>query len=257
MTTNFMRMMVGYCVSAALLAGAVALPFHPGIRIGLALIAVLSAVFGIRAQLNGLRSGYEAKLAEAERLYEQQLLQSMSRMRHDVLNDLQLLFGYIQLKKYDKLQACMENIKAKMQQESYISRLGIPSLIAYFFAVRTEAQELRLEIELEQEMNLSDLPIDSDRIAALTQALIEVFRAAALPREQADSDLEDNVLSLQFALEDDRLLLDFMYRGGYKLIELTASLERLLLTEKSLASLEDKVFNEREAAVTVGLPFPT
>ena len=103
---------------------------------------------------NGVR-----ELRQQEQLSHQKLIQVINRLRHDWMNDTQILFGYIQLKKFDNLQPYMEKIKMTMQQESNLSKLGIPSLIAFLLLFRVQSKSLELEVELDQEINLGQLPL--------------------------------------------------------------------------------------------------
>ena len=89
------------------------------------------------------------------------------------MNDTQILFGYIQLKKFDNLRPYMEKIKMTMQQESNLSKLGIPSFIAYLLQFRVQSKTLELEVEVEQEINLGQLPLHDGLIERLVRQMVE------------------------------------------------------------------------------------
>src|SRR5690606_26969277 len=57
------------------------------------------------------------------------LINVINHLRHDWMNDIQVLYGYLRLNKQDKCLDYMEIIKQKAAQESLISRLGVTELV--------------------------------------------------------------------------------------------------------------------------------
>lgn len=137
------------------------------------------------------------------------LLRLFNHYRHDWMNDIQILMGYVQLKKYDKLLPLMEKIKQKVRQESYISKLGIPSLIVHLLTFQAEVKELRLEMALEEEIHLQEL-VQPQEAADAVMAVLACFR-----EEAGDSKDEENVLELRLLRMKDRLKLMAHYEGKY------------------------------------------
>ncbi|MDU2242884.1 MAG: Spo0B domain-containing protein [Paenibacillus sp.] len=121
------------------------------------------------------------KTAEIERKH---LLESVQRTasatlghhRHDWMNDLQILYGYIQLRKIDKLADCVERIKGRMAVESKISRLGIPALVFYLQSFREVNGSVQLDVDIEDELQLDSL-LTPDEAEELTEAIVETVRA--------------------------------------------------------------------------------
>ncbi|RCX19877.1 sensor kinase SpoOB-type protein [Fontibacillus phaseoli] len=119
--------------------------------------------------------------AEKER---KQLLESVQRTaaatlghhRHDWMNDLQILYGYIQLGKYDKLAGCVERIKERMAADSKISRLGIPSLVFYLHSFRELNSSVQLEVCIQEDLQLGDL-LTAEDAEQFTEAVIATIRA--------------------------------------------------------------------------------
>jgi len=233
---------------AIVLAGVAALTSnHPLLQAAIAAAAAGCGFAGVRAHIASIREEQRIRVETEAEKNEQFLLQTVNRMRHDVLNDLQVLFGYIQLKKYDNLLPTMENIKAKLALESYISRLGIPSLVVFLLTARSNVPEFELEVELEEELNLAKLPVDPKAVFAATRDMIGLFQKAA------DTDGQ-NVLSLQFAVEEDALLLDFMYRGRYDRETLEPSVGDLLTGAGEGVALSEMMLDDEEAAITLMMP---
>lgn len=142
---------------------------------------VLYALLGVCLLL--LWAGYnmvERRKAAEER---KQLLESVQRMaaatlghhRHDWMNELQILYGYIQLGKYDKLKDCVERIKERMAEDSKISRLGIPSLVFYLYSFREMNGSIQLNVQIQEDLNLGDVLAEQDA-ERFTEAIMETIR---------------------------------------------------------------------------------
>ncbi len=139
-----------------------------------------------------------------------------------------------------------------MFQESYISKLGIPSLVAYLLSYRTDSTVMELEVEMEEELPLQLLPLRCEAVTEAVREIVEAFKSHA-----QSSDGEPNVLNLQFEVQDSGLLLDFVYQGQYNSSELAAELKRKLLQKGNVLIVEESAFEQGEAAFTVRLPFHT
>lgn len=211
--------------------------FASYIRIGLAVLLLASA--------------YGFLLLDHRRLRERShtlLVQTINHHRHDWMNDFQVLLGLLRLKKYDSMQPYMDKIKAKLHQESCLSKLGAPSLIAYLMSFRTTCRPFELEVSVEQEMNLEQLPIDSEKVSKLLRETVETFSECAVP-----PDGEPNILSLELDKEDKALLLDFVYEGHYKEDKLQQALEKLEKDSRRWGSFEQQL-GEEKAVLTLRLP---
>ncbi|WP_341480135.1 Spo0B domain-containing protein [Paenibacillus dendrobii] len=111
------------------------------------------------------------------RSFEEAAIRTLNHHRHDWMNDLQILYGYIQLGKIDKAVQCVERIKERMNQESKISKLGIPSLVFYLQSFRTSNSNLELEIAVDQDMQLDKLnPQVGTELAAVIMQTVRAYQ---------------------------------------------------------------------------------
>ncbi|UUZ84411.1 Spo0B domain-containing protein [Paenibacillus sp. P26] len=106
------------------------------------------------------------------------VLRLFNHYRHDWMNDIQILFGYVKLKKYDKLLDLMEKINEKVRQESYISKLGLPSLIVRLLSFQAEVKEPQLVLRMDEEIRMQDMK-HADQAAEFLLAILECFRCEA------------------------------------------------------------------------------
>lgn len=220
------------------------------VRAGFAVISAVCGYMYIRLERSRLEEKAQQERIKQEYDYQINLLQIVNRLRHDIMNDVQVLFGYIQLKKYDNLPPYMEKIRVSMQRESILSRLGIPSLVAYVFTFRAQAKVMQLEVGLEQDLSLHELPVRDELIYTLFHDIVELFHAYA--DEHQD---EAGVLSLEFDVGEDHLLLDFVYQGLYNVEGLKRAVGQRLLRDAGDFQVRTQDFQEKEAAIALWLPF--
>ncbi|OPH48568.1 hypothetical protein BC351_08880 [Paenibacillus ferrarius] len=222
------------------------------VRGALVIIVVVCGYTAFKLERSRAEEKWSQILHEQEHTSQKRLIQVMNRLRHDWMNDTQILFGYIQLKKFDNLQPYMEKIKMNMQQESNLSKLGLPSFIAFLLLFRVESKSLEFVVELDQEMNLAELPLPSGLIERLVRQTVECVQQHA-----ATGEGESGTLSLELDVQEDSLLLDFVYQGPYHREQLEKALNERLRSNVHSFTLEHNDWQEEEAAVTLRLPFHT
>ena len=158
------------------------------------------------------------------RFSPEDIIRILNHHRHDWMNDLQVLFGYIQLNKQDKLRAYAQSLTEKLYRESLVSRLGVVELVLYFAMFRTEHRMLTLTVNLERELDLGAYGEDGKRLAAWIMKLADALAAAALP---AGIDPNELVVTLDTVEEEDGCWLTavFTYTGTYDASLLIAGTE--------------------------------
>ena len=163
----------------------------------------------MRSGHDGFLTGRSAhgRTTDADELF----VQTINRLRHDWMNDVQVLYGYLKLKKYDKMNDYVETIVQKMIRESLISRLGIPSLVVYLQSFRAVCSSVELQVELPEPLDLNELPVDPYGVAEMMMRIMDGFKRFAIPRGG-----EPNRLFLRLSAEGERLWIRFDYRGEYE-----------------------------------------
>lgn len=222
------------------------------IRAAFLLIILISGYAAWRFEASRTEEMWRSQLRQQEHESQIKLIAVVNRLRHDWMNDTQILFGYIQMKKFDNLRPYMEKIKMTMQQESNLSKLGIPSFIAYLLQFRVQSKTLELNVEVEQEINLGQLPLDGGLIERLVRQVV-----ACVQEHTAFDDGESGTLSLEFDVQEDSLLLDFVYQGLYNREQLEQSVKERFSSKGLQYVLENDEWHEEEAGITLRLPFHT
>lgn len=234
-------MMILFCLLAMVL-------FRDELMATIMLAIAVIALFLLWTRIDGMLHQEIWKRSMNEQLTV--FIRTFNHHRHDWMNDLQVIVGYITLKKYDKLTDCVERIRMKLAQENKITKLGDASLSLFLLSFRIQCNVMELDVDVEGEVDLSKLPIHSPLLNELIRNVVDQFRMAAKP-----SNEEPNRLTVKFKLSDDRLLLDFEYNGMLHYEELALGLERTLQEErKAMTELEYQVnVTENSAQTTVKL----
>ncbi len=207
------------------------------------LVAVLVILF-VRAD----RIIHSGKWKESLDESRSELIRTLNRHRHDWMNDVQVLFGYAKLQKYDKMLEHVEKIKEKMARESSMSKLGVPSFIYFLLTFRNKNDAFILDFRNDRGLNLSALPVDGEQITELVRNIVSVFQTHALP-----SFGEPNRLVLSLHAEENGLMIRFDYSGPYRDELENAVAQALSEPARPIAGNYD--FAKEQAAVNVRVPF--
>ncbi|WP_213619614.1 Spo0B domain-containing protein [Paenibacillus sp. J22TS3] len=136
---------------------------------------------------------------------------TLGHHRHDWMNDLQILYGYIQLGKHDKLVHCVERIKERMNTESSISKLGIPALVFYLQSFREVNGSVHLDVEIEEGLQLGDL-LDDGQAEELTDAIMDTIRAYQFTGRSSWGEILE--LKMSMYTEDREVVVMFEQDGN-------------------------------------------
>lgn len=151
----------------------------------------------------GMRRHYEDELSRQERRLQKTAITTLNHHRHDWMNELQVLYGYLQLGKADKSVACVERIKERIALDSRISRLGIPSLVFFLQSYRTFGSGLQLDIQVEEGTELEGR-LSAEAGEELTALVIRLIRSCSVGLGALSG--EERCLTLRFALTGNFLL---------------------------------------------------
>lgn len=133
---------------------------------------------------------------------------TLNHHRHDWMNDLQVVYGYIRLKNMDKAVQYVEKISERMGGESSIAKLGVPSLISFIQSFRTITNSLELQVVIHGEIHLNEITAEADQIAETLIHTINAYRFAVKPGYG-----DTAVLRLELSLDDEALYAAFYYQG--------------------------------------------
>lgn len=172
----------------------------------LVLWAAAAAAVCIALEIRKLRLQHD-RMQEQDR---QTFIRTLSRHRHDWMNDLQILYGYIQLNKPDKAAKIVDRIRERMETGSRISQLGHHELSLFLLSFETICNHVRLDVKISEGIALDRLRQGAGPFASGLMRLINMVRIRAKP-----AGVKENVLSLNMSRANESLLLEISFDGNW------------------------------------------
>lgn len=213
-------------------------------------------------EVSGIRGNKPMEQTEQQVCIQRQLdeqrqlwIDTLSHARHDWLNDLQLILGYVQLRKYDKIADCVDMLKRRMAEESRAAKLGSPGIIEALLTHRTRPRSYDFVLAIEESIDFRLRSRDAEAVEAALRRLLSGFEQAA---GRDDAHESANELLCAFGNEAGSAVVWFTYRGAYHRDELRQSVneaeERLQsVSPSAIAVTADYRDNSASVKMTVPL----
>lgn len=170
---------------------------------------------------------------------DQKILQLMRVSRHDWQNHLQVILGYLSLKKYDQISNYIARVNRLSRQFSIISAFQNSNLAAFLYMLPVNYPKFNYELEVAEELEILTRVnnVDSNIYIRLIEMLDILYKT--VEENPAHS------LIINLARMDNTIILNFEYEGNIssvydEIIYLNTKLN--LDNEKLLIDL----YNERE-----------
>lgn len=100
------------------------------------------------------------------------LLKVLNQQRHDWLNHFQVLLGYLKLGRPEQGAEYLERVTAMTCQESAISRINCSCLSVFFLTFNALHNDLLLEVEVDNQVDLSQLNLSHDDLFRLVTSIV-------------------------------------------------------------------------------------
>ncbi|WNC16718.1 Spo0B C-terminal domain-containing protein [Brevibacillus brevis] len=114
-------------------------------------------------------------MKDERRLFTQQtdeLLAVLNRQRHDWLNHVQVLLGYLHLNRTEQGEAHLKRIAEMAMQESMIARLNSSLLSVFFLTFNALNKEMLLDVEVCNQVDLTKVALDEQRLFQLVSEIL-------------------------------------------------------------------------------------
>ncbi|MBJ6362937.1 Spo0B domain-containing protein [Paenibacillus sp. GCM10012307] len=175
------------------------------------------------------RNEQAKKLESITRHLQETSIQTLNHHRHDWMNDLQVLYGYIRMNKPDKVTHFVDRIRERMSGESANSKLGDPALVFYIQSLRTIASAFHARVSVEGEVNVAHLSAGGQQLSRVLIGLIELYREEA---EAIKTDLVE--LQVMIRKHGEALEVEFTYDGEADMTRQTMEKINNLIAESPL-----------------------
>lgn len=109
------------------------------------------------------------------------VIKLFDHLRHDRMNDLQLLKAYASMGKTDNLQEKMQELAKKAEHERRLSNLEIPETALWLIRFNWDHTNVRLEYEVE--LDNKHLSVYDETILNLSRRVVDIINFHAVPDE--------------------------------------------------------------------------
>jgi stage 0 sporulation protein B (sporulation initiation phosphotransferase) len=150
-----------------------------------------------------------------------ELIEVINHQRHDWLNHIQVLLGYLKLEKYDMCEEYIQRITAEANRDTLVSRLEYPPLVAYLLSFNALHDNVRIEVEIPASFSLLKLD-EGPEIGEFVVSVVKQYQQHALYNSGESNTL---LLTLHYQEGMLRVVADFV--GELDVQGITPMLDRL------------------------------
>ncbi|CEH28254.1 Spo0B domain-containing protein [Aneurinibacillus migulanus] len=150
-----------------------------------------------------------------------EIIEVMNHQRHDWLNHIQVLLGYLKLEKYEMCEEYIRKITADANRDTLVSRLEYPPLVAYLLSFNALHNNVRIEVEIPAPFSLLTLE-EGPRIGDFILSVVKLYQQHALYNNG-----ESNTLLLTLHCEDGALRVVADFAGELDAEKSTLALDKM------------------------------
>ncbi|RCW66415.1 Spo0B domain-containing protein [Saliterribacillus persicus] len=121
---------------------------------------------------------------------EAEIMQAIRHYRHDYLNDLQLLHGYAQLGKWDKVKEKMNMYVQKANNERELDQLNIPKTSLYIYRTNWETNNIQLSFSVNKKVDIASNSNIDESLKYHLEELINEIHFYENPNELIIAELD-------------------------------------------------------------------
>ncbi|MDX8046552.1 Spo0B domain-containing protein [Gracilibacillus sp. S3-1-1] len=104
---------------------------------------------------------------------EQDVVEMLRHYRHDWLNDLQLILGYAQMGKLDKIEQKINGVIERSDQERGLERLNIPKTMVWLYQLNWRSETFKLQFQSKVDTPIAI--IDDDELLVKVQNIFHIL----------------------------------------------------------------------------------
>lgn len=186
---------------------------------------------------------------------DNQFIQLYRLKRHDWMNDLQLMFAYIQLKKLDKLTECAENIKERLEQEGQWLSSGLPALEQSLLVFSSAHPEIPIQLEVQEGIRLEQANEQLSVCMPLIKTILQQCEHVIRDKEHEDS----LAVEIHISKNSGKLIeaIEVLVKGKCDLSLLAEQLKHKIGQNYRTSSVCSLNTYENAVAVRIKVPYQT
>ncbi len=120
---------------------------------------------------------------DMSKISQEQIIKMINLQRHDLLNHIQVLHGFLKLGSYDEMMHYLEKITTQLQNEHYISQLRSSELFLYIHTYPVRNAVMLFEVEIAETIHLDEYNIVNEQIKLLIELLELVSQGSTISND--------------------------------------------------------------------------
>ncbi len=172
-------------------------------------------------------------------------LASIRGLRHDFMNDIQVLASYLILHKVEEGRRYVEQLTQRMQQESLLIQLDYAPLVVYLITFNYQQDILQLEVELDHDFTLEDLSVQPQVFFQAIRRWLDIYCRYALTSKKEPASAGGQVRETSGSLDRNHLLLSI--RALQQELEVTFDYVGYLEAESALKDIRALIIELEQA----------
>ncbi|HBM80839.1 MAG TPA: hypothetical protein DD426_08380 [Clostridiaceae bacterium] len=133
------------------------------------------------------------------------IIEYMRKQRHDFMNHIQVIWGYMQLKKYEKAADYIKHINKRYDVYGDIYRIQNPLLSLSLYSLVREAYKNDIDIDMEIETDSSVNNFFDSGYENIAESMIKLFNYIIGKTQQKS----DKIIYIDVYTEDNKLYITF------------------------------------------------
>jgi|GEM_PF-2583782 len=174
------------------------------------------------------------------------ILDLLKSYRHDWLNHLQVILGYVSLKKHEQIVFYIDKVNTLAKQRSLISSFANQELAVFLLMLPLHYPKLKIELDLTDGVEVIEKKIAGAWVQNYLKAYIDCFYFNLQESQQ-------NFLAISLGAGDNQLIINFEFEGNAKdcYKDITRLAERL---KSEGGKLLIDIYNEQELITELYFP---
>jgi stage 0 sporulation protein B (sporulation initiation phosphotransferase) len=141
---------------------------------------------------------------------KEEFVHYLKHYRHDWLNHIQVIKGYLSLGKIDDAQRVLDQVVMESHDEAKVSQLGDPDLAFFLLTYNWRQDKVTLGVEIEE--NSAESSSKGENYPYLLSWVIEITNMV----EKGCDQEEENHLLIMFCFQDQGLTVRVEFEGGWE-----------------------------------------
>ncbi|GAB6179815.1 hypothetical protein JCM14036_11340 [Desulfotomaculum defluvii] len=190
------------------------IPHYKNLELMTLIITISTLTIFIYSLLHYFKASYLEQEYAQEKLkneLSQNTIHLLRCHRHDFLNHLQVILGYIQLNKTTKAEEYIKNINQELSDIRIISNIQLPEVAVLLYTKKAEANQSNIKLNFDFETDLSEIAIKQTDLVRIVSNLID---NAFYELKKLTNSVE-KIVEVSFNYFDNHLVIEVFNTSTY------------------------------------------